>query len=130
LEEGESADSKRALAAAGHAGAVMLHGAFEYSLQPEEQMGEWLAAYESVAEDRRHLAMHYRHLVHLNPHGAPFVTGDLLTQVGLASPAEGWQKRVSEFEEAGATEIAFQPAGPDIVRELESFAEVFSRSRS
>ena len=128
LEEGESADSERALAAAGHAGAVMLHGAYELNLLPEEQLREWMTAYETVAVDRRHLAMHYGHLVHLNPHDAPYVKGDLLTQFGLALTAEGWQNRFTELQKGSVTEIAFQPAGPDIPRELESFAEAFSRS--
>jgi 5,10-methylenetetrahydromethanopterin reductase len=74
--------------------------------------------------------MHYGHLVHLNAHDAPHVNGDLLTQFGLALTAEGWQKRFAELQQGGATEVAFQPAGPDIPRELESFAEVFSRSMS
>lgn len=74
LAEGESADSERALAAAGHAGAVMLHGAYEHSPLAQEQLREWLVAYETVGEDRRHLAMHYGHLVHLNSHDAPHVT--------------------------------------------------------
>ena len=108
----------------------MLHGAYEHSLLPEEQLREWLVAYETVGEDRRHLAMHYGHLVHLNSHDAPHVNGDLLSQFGLALAPEGWQKRFTELREGGATEVAFQPAGPDIPRELESFAEVFSRSMS
>jgi 5,10-methylenetetrahydromethanopterin reductase len=107
---------------------VMLHGAYEHNLLPEEQLRGWLVAYADVAEDRRHLAMHYGHLVHLNPHDAPHVSGDLLTQFGLALTAEGWQQRLAEFREGGVTEIAFQPAGPDIPRELESFAQLFSRS--
>jgi 5,10-methylenetetrahydromethanopterin reductase len=127
LEEGESPDSARALAAAGHAGAVMLHGAYEHSLLPEEQLREWLAAYDNVAEDRRHLAMHYGHLVHVNAHDAPHVTGDLLRQFDLAPTAEGWQKRLAQLREGGVTEIAYQPAGPDIPRELESFADTFAR---
>ena len=130
LEEGESADSERAIEAAGHAGAVMLHGAYEHGLLPEEQLREWLAAYETVDEDRRHLAMHHGHLVHLNEHDAPYVRGDLLTQLGLALPGEGWRKRLAELEEGGVTEIAFQPAGPDIPRELESFAAAFSQATS
>src|SRR5262249_41997604 len=116
------------LEAAGHAGAVMLHGAYEHSLLPEEQLSEWLTAYENVAEDRRHLAMHYGHLVHVNQHDAPYVSGDLLAQFGLALTVEGWQQRFAELQEGGVTEIAFQPAGSDIPRELESYAEAFSRS--
>jgi 5,10-methylenetetrahydromethanopterin reductase len=124
LDEGESADSERALAAAGHAGAMMLHYAYEHSLLPAEQLQDWLAAYEQVPEDRRHLAMHTGHLVHVNEHDAPAVNGQLLTSFGLASHAAGWRDRLAQLEEAGATEIAFQPAGPDPVRELEAFAAV------
>ena len=38
--------------------------------------------------------------------------------------------RLAKLQEGGATEIAFQPAGPDIPRELASFAEIFARSMS
>jgi 5,10-methylenetetrahydromethanopterin reductase len=130
LREGESADSERARAAAGHAGAATLHFAYEHGLLPEDQLSQWLAAYETVSEDRRHLAMHYGHLVHVNEHDAPHVNGELLTQFGLALTAEGWQQRVNELRDGGVTEIAFQPAGPDIPGELESFAQVFSRAMS
>ena len=126
LEDGESPDSGRAMAAAGHAGAVMLHAAHEYGLLPDEQLREWRAAYEDVGEDRRHLAMHYGHCVHVNQHDEPYVTGELLTQYGLAAPADAWRTRLAELESGGATEIAFQPAGPDIPRELEAFAAAFS----
>jgi 5,10-methylenetetrahydromethanopterin reductase len=122
LDEGESADSERSLAAAGHAGAMMLHYAHEHSLLPPEQMQEFLAAYESVPEEHRHLAMHTGHLVHVNEHDGPSVNGELLTGFGLANDAAGWRERLAQLEEAGATEIAFQPAGPDPVRELEAFA--------
>jgi 5,10-methylenetetrahydromethanopterin reductase len=36
--------------------------------------------------------------------------------------SRGFGQRLAQLEEAGATEIAFQPAGPDPVRELEAFA--------
>ncbi len=58
------------------------------------------------------------------------MTGDLLTQFGLALTPEGWEKRFTELQQGSVTEIAFQPAGPDIPRELESFVDVFSRSMS
>ncbi|HTY95593.1 MAG TPA: LLM class flavin-dependent oxidoreductase [Solirubrobacteraceae bacterium] len=124
LEEGESADSERALAAAGHAGAVNLHYAYEHSLMPAEQLQEWLAAYGQVPQQRRHLAMHTGHLVHVNEHDAPAVTGELITSFGLAHDAGGWRERIAQLEQEGATEIAYQPAGPDPVRELEAFAAV------
>jgi 5,10-methylenetetrahydromethanopterin reductase len=130
LDEGESADSQRALAAAGPAGGMMLHAAYEQGLLPAEQLSEWLASYESVTADRRHLAMHLGHLVHVNPPDAPHVNGDLLTRFDLALTADGWRRKLAQFEQGGATEIAFQPAGPDPPRELEAFAQAFSRSVS
>ena len=34
-----------------------------------------------------------------------------------------WRERLAAMTEAGATEVAYQPAGPDIPRELEAFAD-------
>jgi 5,10-methylenetetrahydromethanopterin reductase len=126
LADDEGADSDRVLAAAGHGASVYLHAAHEQKLMPEEQLADWLEAYSAVPEDRRHLAMHYGHLVHVNDHDAPHVTGELLTRFGLALGPEGWDERLAQLEEAGATEIAYQPGGPDIAGELESFAELFA----
>jgi 5,10-methylenetetrahydromethanopterin reductase len=124
LDEDESPDSERALAAAGHAGAMMFHYGYENSLLPQEQLQDWLAAYADVPAERRHLAMHTGHLVHVNEHDAPLVDGELLVRFGLANRADRWHARLAELAQAGATEIAFQPAGPDPVRELERFAAV------
>jgi 5,10-methylenetetrahydromethanopterin reductase len=51
------------------------------------------------------------------------VTGELLSVAQLAMPAAGWNEKLAEFGAAGATDVAYQPAGPDIARELEAFAE-------
>ena len=101
----------------------MLHYGYEHGLLPEEQAREWLASYQDIPEESRHLAMHYGHLVHVNAHDRPFVTGDLLSGFGLALTDEAWRERLAQLEGAGATEIAFQPAGPDIPGELEALAE-------
>jgi len=42
----------------------------------------------------------------------------------LAATRAAWRERLAEMESQGATEIAYQPAGPDIPRELEAFASV------
>jgi len=86
-----------------------------------EQGRQWLSAYDAVPAERRHLAMHYGHLVLVNAHDRPYITGELLTQLGLAQSAAGWRERLAQLEAAGATEVAYQPAGPDIARELEAF---------
>ena len=123
LADGESADSPRVLAAAGHAGPVLFHFAMEnqrLELLPNGQA--WAAAYADVPANAKHLALHDRHLIAINDRDRPFVTAELLTQNGLALGPSGWRERVALLESMGATEIAYQPAGPDIPGELERFA--------
>jgi 5,10-methylenetetrahydromethanopterin reductase len=127
LEDGEEPGSARALAAAGHAGAVQLHAAEEYGLL-DRVLGpravDYRAAYADVPAGERHLAMHEDHCVAVTERDLPFVGGDLLAASGLALDAERWRERLDGLEAAGVTEVVFQPAGPDIPRELEAFAGV------
>jgi 5,10-methylenetetrahydromethanopterin reductase len=125
LEDGEAPGSARAIAAAGHAAAVGFHYAVENRRLDTIPGGkEWLAAYRSVPERVRHLAMHDQHLIAVNDRDRPFVTGEVLAQHGLAATRAAWRERLAVMESQGATEIAYQPAGPDIPRELEAFASV------
>lgn len=123
LDDGEDPGSPRALAAAGHAAPVLFHFALEnrqLGLLPNGE--QWAAAYADVPENVRHLALHDRHLIAINDRDRPFVTGELLAQNGFALSRDGWRERLAVLESMGATEIAYQPAGPDIPRELEAFA--------
>ena len=123
LEEGEDAGSARVLAAAGHAAPVMFHFALENRRLDMIPGGDaWAAAYASVPQRSRHLALHDRHLIAINERDRPFVTGRLLAEQGLALTRAGWRERIALLESLGATEIAYQPAGSDIARELEAFA--------
>ena len=124
LDPGESAGSARALAAAGHAASVLLHWAVE-----NRQVGalpggaEWAAQYDAVPERTRHLALHDQHLIAVNERDRAFVTGELLAKQGLALDRAGWRAKLAALEAQGVTEIAYQPAGPEIPRELEALAE-------
>jgi len=123
LRDGEDRASARVLAAAGHAAPVMFHFALEnHRLEMIERGKEWAAVYQSIPEDRRHLAIHDQHLIAINERDRPFVTGEMLVKQGLALSRAGWRERVAMLEAAGATEIAYQPAGPEIASELEAFA--------
>jgi len=123
LDEGEDPGSARALAAAGHGAAVAFHAALESRRLNRIADGEaWAAAYASVPEKLRHLALHDKHLIAINERDRPFVTGTLLAKERLALTRAGWRERAAQLESLGATEIAYQPAGPDIARELEAFA--------
>ena len=121
LDEGEDEGSERALAAAGPGASVALHYRAEYGLVGE-RTAAWLARYEVVPEETRHLAMHRGHLVSVNEHDRPFITGELLSRTGLALTASAWRERLARLEAGGATEVAYAPAGPDIERELQTFA--------
>jgi 5,10-methylenetetrahydromethanopterin reductase len=123
LEDGEDPGSARVLAAAGHGAAVAFHAALERSQLDRISGGEaWAAVYAGVPERLRHLALHDQHLIAINERDRRFITGDLLAQGGLALARADWRERVAKLESLGATEIAYQPAGPDIARELEAFA--------
>ena len=82
---------------------------------------EWAAAYDAVPARVRHLALHDQHLIAINDRDRPFVTGAMVEH-GLALTRAGWRERIAALESAGATEIAYQPAGPNIAKELETFA--------
>jgi 5,10-methylenetetrahydromethanopterin reductase len=70
------------------------------------------------------LAIHDRHLIGPNELDRELVTGELLTHLGLARTADGQRARLAELEQAGVTGVIYQPAGPDIPRELGAFAEM------
>ncbi|MGE0601904.1 MAG: LLM class flavin-dependent oxidoreductase [Dehalococcoidia bacterium] len=123
LGEGESAGSERVLAAAGHGAAVSLHAMFERGADFGAIPGgaEWAAEIAVLPEEERHLAVHDRHLIALTERDAKVVNGAMLERFGLARTPEGWRQRLAQVEAAGVTEIAYQPAGPDIPGELERF---------
>lgn len=125
LDEGEDPGSARVLAAAGHGVAVAYHAAWERGgLEALPGGAEWRQRIEALPERSRHLAVHEGHLVAANAIDKPFVTGDLLQRLRRVATAESWRERLAEFERNGITEIAYQPAGPDIPRELTAFARM------
>jgi 5,10-methylenetetrahydromethanopterin reductase len=124
LEDGEDPGSARVLAAAGHAAALALHMAHQRG-QPQSVPGgaEWAAEADKIPESERHLAIHENHLIGLNPIDEKVVTGELLRHLGLARTAAEHRARLEELQKAGVTEVIYQPAGPDIPRELRAFAQ-------
>lgn len=127
LDEGEEPGSRRAIAAAGHAAAVAYHGAYERDRGRLDALpggAQWRELVEQVPERTRHLALHDGHLVAPNPIDQQVLSGEAMARFGAALTPEQFRERLVRWQQEGVTEVAYQPAGPDIERELTAFARV------
>jgi 5,10-methylenetetrahydromethanopterin reductase len=123
LDEGEPADSARAVAAAGPGASVLYHALWEQGMAEALPGGEeWSARIEAFDEAERHLRVHERHLVGINPWDEDVVNGETILALTLTGTAAEVRDRLVALGEQGATEVAFHPGGDDPVRELERFA--------
>ena len=125
LDDGEDPGSDRALGAAGHAAALAYHAMHLRGRAAGLPGGpEWVSALEAFPQRERHLALHEGHLIEPNERDRAVVSGETLAAFGLARTAGAWRDHLAAQEAAGATEIAYQPAGPDIAGELRRFIEM------
>ena len=76
---------------------------------------------DSVPAPVRHLAVHAGDLVELTEQDRPYVTPGLVTAFTCTGSASEVRERIEAKRDGGVTEVALEPAGPDIGRELESF---------
>jgi 5,10-methylenetetrahydromethanopterin reductase len=125
---GEDYRSPRVIESIGPAYATGIHALHEWApdvISTVPGGDDWRARIDSdrpVSE--QHLAVHEGHLVAVTDRDRPLlsVAGEALVEGRLAgSPAEV----VSQLEAVravGVTEVAYNPTGPDIARELEAFA--------
>ena len=128
LDEGEELTSARVVDALAPAAVVMYHAVYERggaaAVDGLPGGPGWRAAVEAYPENERHLAIHEGHLVKANPRDEPYVA-DLIPMASagaLTGTAEQVAARVRDLATAGVTEVAYQPAGSDIERELRAFA--------
>lgn len=126
LGDDETADSDRVMDAAGHGAAVALHAMYERGMDMSRFPGgaEWAAELDAMPDDERHLAIHDLHLIGVSDRDRPLLTGEWLRRAGGVRTADEWRSHLADLEAVGVTEIAYQPAGPDIPGELERFARV------
>jgi 5,10-methylenetetrahydromethanopterin reductase len=128
LEEGEQLTSARVVDAAGPGAVVMYHAVYERggaaAVDGLPGGRGWREAVEEHPESERHLAIHEGHLVRANPRDEPYVA-ELIPMASAAAPT-GTADQVAEWVRrlaaVGVTEVAYQPAGSDIERELRAFA--------
>lgn len=126
LADGESATDDRVLDAAGHGLAVVYHAMYERggaaAVDGLPGGATWRAAVEAAPPERRHLLTHENHLVSLTDRDREALGeggASLLTAISFTGSASALRDKVAALEAAGATELAYQPAGPDIGGELE-----------
>jgi 5,10-methylenetetrahydromethanopterin reductase len=128
LDDGEGIDSPRAKDALGPWFTVAYHGAWQSSPTAVDNLplgAEWRAAIEAERpEGERHLAVHEGHVTHVTPRDRKLVdqAGPMLSMMGWAGTADEIRARAEQAVAAGATEILYTPAGPDIPRELRAWA--------
>ena len=129
LDEGEDVAGPRAVAAAGPALAAAYHAIYESrgAAGVDKLPGgrQWREAAEAVAPARRHLAVHDGHLVALGKHDEALLAeaAPLLASWTMTGTRADIGARLRTLASAGITEVAYQPMGPDIARELAAFAD-------
>jgi 5,10-methylenetetrahydromethanopterin reductase len=128
LRDGEEPTSARIIDTLGPATAVWYHVAYDRG-GPEAVDAlpagrAWRERIERAPVGRRHLAVHAAHQLELNdadrvlyPEAASAIANATL----VGDPAR-IRDQVVAWQASGITEVAFQPAGPDIPGELERFA--------
>jgi 5,10-methylenetetrahydromethanopterin reductase len=128
LDEGEDPVSARVVAAAGPALAAAYHAIYEAkgAAGVDKLPGgrAWREAVETVEAPRRHLAVHEGHLVALGQHDQALLAqaAPLLASWTMTGTRAEVTDRLRALTATGVTEVAYQPIGPDIARELTAFA--------
>jgi 5,10-methylenetetrahydromethanopterin reductase len=128
LDDGETVDDERVMAAAGAGAAVVFHGMYEADpalLDGMDGGPEWRAAVESFPEEERHLHTHELHFVGMTERDRASVTGELIGATTWTGTRDQLRPRLAEVEAGGVSEFMYAPMGPDVPRELEAFRSLF-----
>jgi 5,10-methylenetetrahydromethanopterin reductase len=119
LEQGEPADSPRALAQAGPGAAMLLHRAADAALAgwPAPAMPPGHAAtiegYVALARNftpqgAHYLENHRGHLMFVKPEERPFVTAELIRATSFAGTESELKARIGALADAGYSEVAIR----------------------
>ena len=130
LASGEDPNSDRVIDAAGPWWVMSHHSSWEASPERLRAVPGGPAYLEQLEIDRPadalHLAVHEGHATHLTDRDRILVDatrGDFEWNRSWVGDAGYIRERVSEAGESGTTEIIYNPAGPDPLREIRAFAE-------
>jgi 5,10-methylenetetrahydromethanopterin reductase len=124
LGDAERPDDERVIRSAGPGAAIAYHSAYQRRRPAFDTLpgsAAWRESIEAIDPSVRHLETHRGHLTELNRHDRAVMTGSIAAEVSRSGTAAHWRDRLAAAAEAGATEVAFQPAGDDLRRELRAF---------
>jgi 5,10-methylenetetrahydromethanopterin reductase len=129
----ESPADERVIDAAGHGLAVVYHAMYERggpdAVDRLPGGADWRASVEAVSADRRHLLTHENHLISTTERDRRALRAggaELLTSATFSGSPAQLRDRLGHLEAAGVTELAYQPAGPDIPGELARMRDALS----
>ncbi len=126
LEPGESFETPRVMDALAPSIALLYHATWEGGGEAVDQLPggrAWRRAAESVEPERRHLHVHEGHCVAVPARERALLDPSLGAMTWSGSEGD-LRARFEELARAGASELAYAPAGPDIPRELRAMARV------
>ena len=136
LQQGESADSPRAMAQAGPRAATLLHRAADVDQQgwdntmkvDHEGIADAVAGYVEMARnfeppDARYLFNHRGHFVFVKPEEKKFVTAELIRRTTFTATEQELKQRIEALREAGWNQLVI-PITPGEERALEDWARI------
>jgi 5,10-methylenetetrahydromethanopterin reductase len=135
LQDGETADSPRALAQAGPRAAVLLHRAADLDMEGwqntspvppsvKAQIDGYVAmarGYEPA--DARYLMNHRGHFVFVKPEEQKFITGELIRRTTFTATEQELKQRVEALRSAGWSQLVI-PITPGQEQAIEDWARI------
>jgi 5,10-methylenetetrahydromethanopterin reductase len=122
LDAGEPLDSVRVMAAAGPAAALHLHIGDEGAAAGTEEVRAFQAQMAQVNPRRRHIETHRGHLTEVTELERPYVTAELIDRATETGSPGHMRAYLESLAASGVSGVLYFPAGPEIPRELETFA--------
>jgi 5,10-methylenetetrahydromethanopterin reductase len=128
LNPDEDHSSSRVIDSIGASYTTGIHSLFEWAPERLHEVpggSDWLHRINAERPaNERHLVVHQGHLVAVTERDRPLleVAGERLMASPFAGTPTEVARAVEQMGDLGVTEIAFNPVGPDIERDLEAFA--------
>jgi len=129
LEDDEPIDSPRVIEAAGPGAGLALHMGQWGPLAGMPEAEGYQAAIAAVDERHRHLELFRGHLMEPSALDRQFLTAEVIRRGTLTGTRDEIAASLQGLADAGANAVLYQPAGPDIPRELKTFLEVAEQFR-